>query len=983
MPLSLTILRRAVGSLLLSCFLLLLASPLAWGQDKFIRPISFLEGLPTQTIYDIHQGPKGYLYLGTDIGVFQYNGQNFLKLPAPESWDNNFDNLLHDEAGNLWVKNFANQIFTFNNGTLQSVHSVQKVLKNYGGLKKFTIQNNCLFAAMDNTLLKIDLTKDFATTILSSKGQENAFYSLHEYQDRVYFNNNQSIINQEGVVQYQSPEGWRLLEFTFFNDEVYGLNRSLEGEIFNISTKQMVDKSQLPQGTYLYFFREVEGDLYICTNKGLFTIDTEMLSVTGSLLHGMRVSDVIQDREGNLWISTLDDGLFFIANAPLYTTELINFRSENRNNILSLALSNNNTLLSGNNKGRIFSVDQDGKILQSYQSQLQNEVEFIYFDSLTSTVFHTQGYFDYPKGSKLEEIYLSKKITPDDEGNFMVATSLGAGLIAQDLKSPPSVRMGDKFPLTIFSTTAIPFYFILEKRTKTVHYSRKYQRYYFGSAEGLFAFDKNGQTYDFFPDDATPLIVNSMTEDSQGKIWVGSQQKGLLAIEGDEIKKVIPIYVDGNVVPVKKVRISGDNIYLIGGNQLFHYHIPSQHLQLLPISSMFKGINLNDLKIWKDKIWLATSEGLLWTDLSMDIQTVNPNIYLRRISSNEQVISLDQKLPYNLENLEFQFDVLHFKSMGSFNLQFRTNPNQENWQTLALGQNTIIFAGLNSGNYQLEVRALIEDTISESIFVNFVVETPFWKTWWFIAGSLVMVALGIFGYLTSYRKKVQEKETLKSKLLESQLKALRSQMNPHFLFNVVNAVQGLIFTNKKQDAAQYLGQFSDLMRKVLQQSDKQFVRLEEEIQLIDLYISLEKRRFEEEFEYLLAVDSRLEKNLIQIPSLIIQPFVENAVKHGLLHQSGKRKLSLMFQLDTDEKHVNVIIEDNGVGRKASTEINSKRSGHQAFATKAIENRVNLLNQSLADPITSSIEDLTNEQGEGIGTKVTLRLPFTYEYSHTS
>lgn len=983
MPLSLIILKRAVSNLLLLCFFLLLASPMAWGQDRFIRPISFLEGLPTQTIYDIHQGPKGYLYLGTDVGVFQYNGQNFLKLPALESWDNNFDNLLHDEAGNLWVKNFANQIFKETNGTLQVVKPVQDVLKNFGGLKKYTIHGHWLYAALDNTLLKIDLVNNTSKIILKSEGQENIFFSLHEDDGQVFFNDNKNIIDQEGNVRYTSPEGSRVLEFAFFNNQVFGLNRSLEGEIFNISTGQLIDKKRLPKGTYLYFFRELEDDLYICTNKGLYLIDTANQTVSRVLLDGMRVSDIIQDREGNLWISTLDDGLFFIANAPLYTSELTNFRTENRNNILSLAFSNDRHLLAGNNKGTIFRLSKEGKLVQSYQSQLQNEVEFIHFDSLNKKVFFTQGYFDYPSAVKMEENYFSKKITPDDNGNYLVATSLGSGLIPQNLQSFSGNFFDGKFPKTVFSTTKIPCYFLLDKRTKTVHFSKKYQRYYFGTSEGLIALDKSGRQYSFSLEDSSPLIVNSFKEDASGGIWIGTQQKGLLKLDGEEITQVIPIKVDETIVPVKKLIVSDNNIYLIGGNQLFQYHISTNTLQLLPISSMFKGINLNDLNIWENKLWLATSEGLLWTNLDSQLEVANTLIYLRRVSSNDQLVYLDKKLPYYLENIEFQFDVLHFRSMGSFNLQFRTNPNQDNWQTLGQGQNTIIFAGLNAGSNQIEVRAIIGDSVSESIFVNFEVEIPFWKTWWFILLSLILVGVGIFGYLKNYSKKLREKEALKAKLLESQLKALRSQMNPHFLFNVVNAVQGLIFSNQKQDAAQYLGQFSDLMRKVLQQSDKQFVRLEEEIQLIDLYISLEKRRFEEEFEYLLEVDRQLEKNLIQIPSLIIQPFVENAVKHGLLHQIGKRKLSLIFRLDTDEKHVNVIIEDNGIGRKASTEINSKRSGHQAFATQAIENRVNLLNQSLADPITSFIEDLTNEQGEGIGTRVTLRLPFTYEYSHTS
>ncbi|UJP64629.1 sensor histidine kinase [Mongoliitalea daihaiensis] len=952
-------------------------------QERFIRPLSFLEGLPTQTIYDIHQDPKGYLYLGTDIGVYKYNGQSFSKLPTPESWDNNFDNLFHDESGVIWVKNFANQIFKEENGALRLIPEIQDLIKPLGGLKKFTIQSDSLFAALDNTLISIDLNTFNPRFILKSQGPENTFFSLQKYNKDVFFNNFKTIFDSNGSSSFSSPKGSKVLEFTFFKGNPYGLNRSFEGEIFQMTSGKMIDKSRLPEGTYLYFFREINDALYICTNKGLFGIDVEKNTITHSILEGKRVSDVIVDREGNLWISTLDDGLFFIANAPLYTTELINFRETTRNNILSLALTNDQKILAGNNKGNIFRVTSEGRIIQTYSSELQNEVEFIYFDELKGKVFYTQGYFDYPLGKKSKEIYFSKKMMPDDAGNFLIATSVSSGLIANDLTSIPSVSFNNSLPLTIFSTTAIPYYDLVDKRAKSAYFSKKYQRYYIGSSEGLFAFSKDGTMSAISISDSSPLIVNSMTEDANGTIWIGTQQKGLIALRGETIEEAVSVIFEEAASPVKKVIYKDENIYFIGGNQLYKYHIPSKNMQLLPISFMFKGININDLLLSEDKLWLATSEGLLWTNIKESIQFPEPLIYLQQVNSTNGIISLDEKLPYDIENLELQFDVLHFKSMGAYNLQFRINSNQDNWQTIGRGQQSIFFAGLNPGNYQLEVRAVIGGNISTSILVNFVVETPFWKTWWFMVLVVFLIILGSVAYVVNYSKRLQEKETIKSKLLQSQLTALRSQMNPHFLFNVINAVQGLIFANKKADAAEYLGEFSNLMRKVLQQSDKQFVRLEEEIQLIDLYISIEKRRFEEDFQYILEIDHHLDKNSIQIPSLIVQPFVENAIKHGLLHQIGERKLSLTFGMDEDEKHVKITIEDNGVGRKTSTEINSKRNSHQAFATKAIETRVNLLNQSLADPITCSIEDLINEQGAGIGTRVTLRLPFTYEYSHTS
>lgn len=975
--------RKVAYKALLSVFLIVIFIVCtAQAQDKFIRPITFLEGLPTQTIYDIHQGPKGYIYLGTDIGVFRYNGQTFMKIPTPESWDNNFDNLLHDEEGKLWVKNFANQIFKEENGVLKVIPSIQRIIQPLGGLKGFTVLNDNLYATLENTFLQIALDSFLPSYIWKSADEKDGFFSLQKFNNQLFFNGSQSIYDEKGNTLIESQTNTRILEFIFFQNNFYGLNRSLAGEIINLSTKQTIDQSNLPKGTYLYFFKTAGKDLFLCTSKGLFTIDIQKNKVSNALLKAKRISDVIEDREGNLWISSLDDGLFFVSQAPLFTTELKNFGSPQRTNILSLAQTDDRHLLAGDNKGQIFRINKSGTITKKYQSELENEVEFIHFDKEKQHVYYTQGHFEYPSGQKKQEVYFSKKLTPDDKGNFLVATSNGSGLLAQNFKNKPSIDFKGEFEITNFSILEAPFLVLFEKRTKTAFFSKTYQKYYLGTSEGLKVIDKNGTISTIQIQDGEPLIVNSITEDDQGTLWIGTQQKGLISLKGDRIQEIIPILDDNIIVPVKKLFFENERIFLIGGNQLYEYRIQSQKLLILSISSIFKGINLNDLMMWNNQLWLASSEGLLWTDLTQENRVQKPLIYLRGISLNDKPISLASDLPYGIQNLEFQFDVLHFSSMGSYNLQFRTNSNQD-WQTLGKSQSAIVFAGLNSGKHLLEVRAVSGDKVSENLSIPFSVSTPFWKTWWFILVGLGCLGISIFWYLHNYRKKVTEKEAFTSKLLQSQLTALRSQMNPHFLFNVVNAVQGLIFANKKEDASHYLGQFSDLMRKVLQQSDKQFVRLEEEIHLIDLYISLEKRRFEEEFEYILDVDHQLEKHSIQIPSLIIQPFVENAVKHGLLHQTGNKKLNIRFELDSQKNRVIVTIEDNGIGRGAAQVINAKRANHQAFATKAINNRMDLLNQSFKEPISYEVQDLINEAGIGTGTLITISLPFTYDYNHTS
>ena len=199
-------------------------------------------------------------------------------------------------------------------------------------------------------------------------------------------------------------------------------------------------------------------------------------------------------------------------------------------------------------------------------------------------------------------------------------------------------------------------------------------------------------------------------------------------------------------------------------------------------------------------------------------------------------------------------------------------------------------------------------------------------------------------------------------------------MNPHFLFNVLNAVQGLIYSNQKNKATDYLGKFSDLMRKILDSSDKNEVTIEKEFETIDLYVSLEKARFEDDFEYKISFPENVDLSQYKIPSMIIQPFVENAIKHGLMHKEGPKRLEIKAEILNDIWCFT--IDDNGVGRKASEIINQKIKKHISFATKAIENRVKLINKTTDITIDIETIDKKSKLDEALGTRIKIYIPIT-------
>jgi len=271
--------------------------------------------------------------------------------------------------------------------------------------------------------------------------------------------------------------------------------------------------------------------------------------------------------------------------------------------------------------------------------------------------------------------------------------------------------------------------------------------------------------------------------------------------------------------------------------------------------------------------------------------------------------------------------------------------------------------------------ALAESKQNRSFFIATII----------IASLILLSSLFFFGRLRERKKAelvtVELRETQKRLAIEkqyrdSELKALKSQMNPHFIFNALNSIQEYIMFNKKELASDYLGKFADLIRTYLQHSDTGLISVQEEIDSLKMYLDLECLRFEDSLEYTFNVSEKINKDGLHIPTMLIQPYIENAIKHGLLHKKEGRKLNVSF-LATDNKSIQCIVEDNGVGREKAKELKAKRNMlHKSFATKATQSRLELLNYRKDKKIGVEIIDLLNENQQAIGTKVILNIPTT-------
>jgi len=268
------------------------------------------------------------------------------------------------------------------------------------------------------------------------------------------------------------------------------------------------------------------------------------------------------------------------------------------------------------------------------------------------------------------------------------------------------------------------------------------------------------------------------------------------------------------------------------------------------------------------------------------------------------------------------------------------------------------------------------------------ISSAFWNTWWFRITATLFI-FGLFYAIIRYRlrqkfllqveraEKERQMAELKQKGTELEMQALRAQMNPHFIFNSLNSINRFILQNNKAQASEYLTKFSKLVRMILQNSQAAIITLESELESLELYLSLEALRFNYHFDYKISVSKNLDISALQVPPLILQPYVENAIWHGLMHKEEKGQLDV--EVSEEKDHLYFKITDNGVGREKAAALASKSATkHKSMGLRITAHRIAMLHssQTLMSPVT--INDLVDAEGNGAGTEVTIKTPIIYD-----
>lgn len=391
-----------------------------------------------------------------------------------------------------------------------------------------------------------------------------------------------------------------------------------------------------------------------------------------------------------------------------------------------------------------------------------------------------------------------------------------------------------------------------------------------------------------------------------------------------------------------------------------------------------KENEINDILLFRDTVWVASKNAICFFPRTFDpVLKIAPNVLLTGIKVNNKPVSVNGMLDLypDENNISVSFSGISPSSRGKMLYRYLLISYKDTFESFTTNRQ-VDFAALDDGKYTFQVYARNVHGVwsAQPVTFSFVVNPPVWKRWWLITIVALLLALVIY-LLMRYRvQKVREEQAWKSglerQLLEYESKALRAQMNPHFIFNVMNSIQDYILKNDMKSAQKYLTKFARLVRMILDNSVQSDVLLDEELKANRLYVELEQQRFNQKFVFDFQMDHELEEAGIRIPSMLIQPFLENAIKHGIGHLEGEGRLRLSVFRDADDLIVE--IEDNGVGRTAAAEWNAlHQKDHQSMGSLLTEKRVEILNDALHAGIELEVTDLFNEEGKPSGTRVVL------------
>jgi ligand-binding sensor domain-containing protein len=937
------------------------------------------DGLINNYVFCIREDAKKNLWIGTNNGLSHYNGIFFTNYPfagdSAQLWVQEID---FDKQGRIWLatnlgvllfdpqapsgKNFINvtKKLRLNTEVVNALCADSKGNIWFGtgrGLARITAANNQFdytsYPGMNNSI-----------TTIREDAKGNLW--IGTYGDGLYVYNWKKFARIDGNLELYLQTVLDIYFDTRGNAWLATLSSGVcEYNLQNKSFSWLSESEGLSNNHVRSIVQDNSGNYWFGTSGGgvcnYFGKQFTHYDKSGGQLAGNYVYSIFRNSKGNLWVGTSDKGISVFDSAKFY-------------NASNLFADVKVRAICEDNLGNMY-LGTDGQGL------------FVY-DGLSFSLLN--GF---------ERKYI-RAIVRDKDGNLWVATA-GTGLY-KIVFSEGGVRL-------LNFTTADG---LLHDRLTCLWYDKS-GRLWYGTENNGIGLVENDKVQKLFFSTRDGLPANSircLTEDKSGYLWAGTAGSGIASIPLYQGDFKIKSYSHTN-------DLTSSNIYLLiadNANNLFagtetgldHITFDKDRkiveLKHYSKGEGFTGIETCQNAAWSDAdgtIWFGTINGLSKYNPANLVRNENPPITtIGEVSLQNKPITETEyrflvgdwntinrlELPYGEDHITFNFQGINFSNPDAVRYQWKLEGADDDWSPPGKQKSTT-YQNLAPGNYTFMVKACNEDGVwnprPASFF--FSIAAPLWQKWWFITLMAILAIASLYFFLKWRENRIrtaaleqQKKLQLEKEVVELEQKALRLQMNPHFIFNALNSIQSQIGTDNEQAARYYLAKFSRLMRQILDNSRNATITLEEEVNTLENYLLIEKFCNGDRFDYKISVDENIEKDYVKIPPMLLQPFVENAIKHGLKYVDGKRGM-----IEVSFRETNNVLEcsvtDNGIGREKAGEMvrASKETYHKSTALAVTQERLHIFREE-ADVRSLEIVDLHDTQGQAAGTRVIVRIPLS-------
>ena len=923
-------------------------------------------GLPSNTVYDIFQDKRGFIWIASDAGLSRYDGFEFITYTNDEQSSRSGSNIREDKYGRIWYQNFDGFLFYVENGTLKSLPNHHPA-----GYYPIGIIKDKLFAIEKQGIVLYDL-KTFRRLssiptkyLVNTEQTESHYYALSSPYYKVDYNGKLSKLKAPSNMPVYEIPGL-LVRGKHHKWLISRTNH--EKTCYQLTEKGITPAFPLKLDAFIQSFSYTPSSLWLCTPKGVYRYSEEHPEKYTHYFADKNISCVMQDREGNYWICTQNDGIIF---TPDFDRKLL-FPDLKPSKISIFG----NEVFLGTSDDRIYKLDftkQSSLLIHSGESN--HAVDQIKYDNVSQRLFFTSDIFYgiHTSGKKLFSIIMAAKdYAVLDQGYLAIAAS-GSCTIFQLINDPKSYW--NKSYLTNERLINGRYYWNLMEgvRAKSVVYLSSKHRLYYATNIGLFETSGKSEKPVLF--NGKPLYCVKLSL-YKNQIYALTSSGKIVCFDQQNDVKLLSEKLHLSTDLIQRMEIMNGKLLLCSQSRILVYDLNNKCTLIGEFPTQSQEITA--LSWWKNQLVIVTQKGIMLQPISrVSNQKSSPKFIINTFKANQQTLSGNRThlLSHDQNNIEINYSILSFSNGGNVPLYY--NINHKGWEQASDKTRTLKLASLSPDNYTISFRL---GESKKPYTVRFVIQPAWYATTWFLLLSIALGFCVFFFYFRSRIRSLQKRNALLSQKVEleenltrSMLTSIKSQMNPHFFYNALNTIQSFIFTDDKKNASTYLSKFSKLTRMILEMSDKETVRLAEEIEALTLYLDIEKVRFDTDFEFSIDVDKEIETDFISIPSMIIQPYVENAVKHGLLHKKGAKQLTIHFSRTTT--HLVIRIDDNGIGRERANELNQRKTDrHQSFATAANQKRLELLNNGR----NASVGIQFIDKPLGSGTTVIINIPIATE-----